>query len=221
MKNILNMNTLIISGGNINITFLKKHLETVIYDNIIVADKGLEAVSQLKITPNHIVGDLDSVNYNIVNHYLNNSDIILHKYAPEKDFTDTDIALNLAIQINSTHITIIGATGTRFDHTLANVHILCYTLAKNIPCEIIDEYNKIYIINSKITLKKSLVYGNFISLIPLTTTVSNLTLTGFKYTLFNYTLEIGKSLGISNEIVDSTATIDFSHGILVVIESKD
>lgn len=215
------MNTLIVTGGNIDIPFLEEHIKTTLYNNIIAVDKGLEAVYKIDLFPNHIVGDLDSVNSIIVEKYLNNSNIALHKYIPKKDYTDTDIAIKLAIELNSTHITIVGATGTRFDHTLANVHILCYALEKNIPCEIIDKHNKIYLINSKTQLDKTRTYGKFISLIPLTTQVYGLTLTGFKYLLNNYTLEIGKSLGISNEILDNVATINLIDGILIVIESND
>lgn len=215
------MNTLIVTGGNIDIPFLEEHIKTTLYNNIIAVDKGLEAVYKIDLFPNHIVGDLDSVNSIIVEKYLNNSNIALHKYIPKKDYTDTDIAIKLAIELNSTHITIVGATGTRFDHALANVHILCYALEKNIPCEIIDKHNKIYLINSKTQLDKTKTYGKFVSLISLTTQVSGLTLTGFKYLLNNYTLEIGKSLGISNEILDNVATINLIDGILIVIESND
>lgn len=215
------MNMLIISGGNIDNNFLKNHLEYNSYNSIIAVDKGLEVIYKLELLPNHIVGDLDSVNPTIVEKYINNPNIIFHKYMPEKDYTDTDIALKLAIELKAEYITIVGATGTRFDHTLANVHILCYALEKNIHCEIIDKYNKIYLINSKTQLSKEHVYGKFISLIPLTTKVCGLSLVGFKYPLNNYTLEIGKSLGVSNEIIDNNAIINFKNGILIVIESKD
>ena len=215
------MNTLIITGGNIDIKFLKEHVEKTNYDNIIAVDKGLEAVYNLSLSPNHIVGDLDSVNCSILEKYSNNSNITLHKYIPEKDYTDTDIALKLAIKLKSTYIAIIGATGTRFDHTLANVHVLCYALENNICCEIIDANNKIYLINTKTELNKNSVYGKFISLIPLTTCVTKLSLTGFKYPLKDYTLKIGISLGISNEIIDNIAIINLKDGILIVVESKD
>ncbi|MCI8352675.1 MAG: thiamine diphosphokinase [Clostridia bacterium] len=103
------MNTLIISGGNVDIEFLNKTLTNFSYDNIIAVDKGLETLYLLKIMPTHIVGDFDSVNKNIINYY-NDKNIPVHKYNPEKDYTDTDIAMKLAINLNSTNITIIGAT---------------------------------------------------------------------------------------------------------------
>ena len=214
------MNTIIISGGNIDIEFLNKTLTNFSYDNIIAVDKGLETLYLLKILPTHIVGDFDSVNETIINFY-NTKNIPIHKYNPEKDYTDTDIAIKLAISLNSTNITIIGATGTRLDHTLANIHILCNCLEKKISCEIIDPHNKIYLIDSKINLEKSTIYGKYISLIPLTSKVLNVTLKGFKYPLQDYTLKIGESLGISNEVVNDVATIEIKEGILIVIESRD
>ena len=103
------MNTLIISGGNIDTEFLNKTINNFSYDNIIAVDKGLESLYLLKILPNHIVGDFDSANKNIINFY-NDKGIPIHQYNPEKDYTDTDIAIKLAISLNSTNITIIGAT---------------------------------------------------------------------------------------------------------------
>lgn len=189
--------------------------------NIIAGDRGLEALYQLKIVPNHIVGDFDSVSPKILEFYKNQSQIIFHTYHPEKDNTDTDIALKLAIGLKSSEITIMGALGRRMDHAIANIHILKDALETNIPCQILDEHNRIYLINKEITLEKNRVYGKYISLIPLTSEVKDLTLTGFKYPLNNYDLPIGTSLGVSNEIVENIAQIKMKKGILIVIESKD
>ena len=189
--------------------------------NIIVGDRGLEALYQLKIIPNHVVGDFDSVSPEILEFYKKQSQIIFHTYNAEKDNTDTDIALKLAIQIKSSEITILGALGKRMDHAIANIHILKDALEANIPCQIIDAYNRIYLINTEKTLEKDKVYGKYISLISLTSTVEGLTLTGFKYPLNKYNLPIGTSLGISNEIIEDIAHIEMEKGILIVIESKD
>ncbi|MBO5478923.1 MAG: thiamine diphosphokinase [Clostridia bacterium] len=215
------MNTLIVSGGNIDLNFLQNYYSNNTNQTIIAVDKGLEALYKLRILPNHIVGDFDSIYIKTLEYYTNNPNIQIHKYIPEKDYTDTDIALNLAINLRSSNITIIGATGSRIDHTLANIHILTSTLKANIPCQIIDSNNKIYLINNSLTLEKSKTYGKYISLIPLTSSIYGLTLKGFKYPLEKATLTIGKSLGISNEIIQDIATINLKEGILIVIESKD
>ena len=92
--------------------------------NIIAGDKGLEALYQLKMIPNHVVGDFDSVSSEILEFYKKQPQIIFHTYRAEKDNTDTDIALKLAIQLKSSKITMLGALGKRMDHALANIHIL-------------------------------------------------------------------------------------------------
>ena len=215
------METLIIAGGEINIKILEKYCVNVSKQNIIAVDRGLEALYQLQMIPNHVVGDFDSVSPEILTFYKNQPRIIFHKFNAEKDNTDTDIALKLAIQLKSSKITILGALGKRMDHALANIHILKDALEANIPCQIIDEHNQIYLINKEMTLEKDKVYGKYVSLIPLTSTVEGLTLTGFKYPLNEYTLPIGTSLGISNEIIEDRAYIKMKKGILIAIESKD
>ena len=189
--------------------------------NIIAGDRGLEALYQLKIIPNHVVGDFDSVSPEILEFYKRQPQIIFHTFNSEKDNTDTDIALKLAIQMKSSKITILGALGKRMDHALANIHILKDALEANIPCQIIDKHNRIYLINKQVELEKDKVYGKYISLVPLTSTVEGLTLTGFKYPLNKYNLPIGTSLGISNEMIEDIAHIEMEKGILIVIESKD
>lgn len=215
------MNTLIVAGGEINLAFLENYYLSKKPDIIIAVDKGLDALNKLNILPNHIVGDLDSVNQSLIESYKNNPEINIHQYQPEKDYTDTDIALKLAICLRSSYITIIGALGKRMDHALANIHILLVALESNIPCELLDDNNRIYLVNNTHTIEKLNTYGKYISLIPLTSSVEGLTLIGFKYSLDNYLLTIGKSLGISNEIIDDIATIFLKKGILIVIESKD
>lgn len=216
------METLIIAGGNIENEDLESYYKDHTSEfNIIAVDKGLEILYKFKLIPNHVVGDFDSVDIGILRYYQNNHQVKFHQYDPEKDNTDTDIAIQLAIQLKSSRITIMGALGKRMDHTIANIHILKYALEAKIPCQILDRHNKIYLIDSHYTFYKSNVYGKYISFIPLTTTVQGITLNGFKYPLRDASLSIGLSLGISNEIVEEIATIELKNGILIAIESKD
>jgi len=217
------LETLIIAGGDIHSEILLKYAITQQEKNIIAVDKGLEALYQYGIIPNHVVGDFDSVDIEILKFYQNYEQVIFHSYNPQKDNTDTDIALRLAIsnELNSSNITIIGALGKRIDHTLSNIHILNYALQAKIPCQIIDERNRIYLIKKNTRLRKSETYGNYISLIPLTTTVEGVTLEGFKYPLQNASFVMGESLGVSNEIIKEVAHITLKEGVLIVIESKD
>lgn len=211
------MKTLIISGGNVTKEILKDVLENNSFDNIIAVDKGLEILDECKIEPNYIIGDFDSVNTRIVNRY-NNANII--KLNPEKDFTDTHMAIKLALEIKSSYIVILGAIGTRIDHTIANIHVLKECMERKIMCEIINENNKIMLINKSCYIDLDKKY-KYVSLIPLTTNVTGVTLKGFKYFLKNATLSIGKSIGVSNEQIEEKAKIELKEGILICIRSRD
>ena len=166
------MNIVIVTGGNINKEFLQKILKENKYDKIIAADKGLEILNKIDIKPDYIIGDFDSVNKEILEYYKN---IPITYLKPEKDFTDTHMALKLAIEQGAKKITITGAIGTRFDHSIANIHILKEALENNIETEIIDEHNKIKLINEDVIIKKDDNY-KYVSLIPLTTQVKRLSL---------------------------------------------
>ncbi len=215
------MKTLIVTGGNVNKDFLLETMNEIKFETIIAVDNGLKILNEINVKPNHIVGDFDTVDEKILNIYSNNETIKIHKYNPIKDNTDTDIAIKLAIELNSDKIIILGGIGTRIDHVLANIHILKYALDRNIECKMMDENNEIQLINKTTVLNKKYITKKYISLIPLTESVEGINLKGFKYELQNGELRIGLSLGISNEIVKEQATIEFEKGILIMIMSKD
>lgn len=212
--------TLIVSGGNIQKESLDKFYLNNKFDNVIASDRGLEALDKYNITPNYIIGDFDSINKKTLDKYINKKDIIIKKLNQEKDYTDTHMAIKLAIELESTDITILGGIGTRIDHTIANIHVLKKALYNNIECKIIDNRNEIQLINKKTILKLNNNY-KYVSLIPLTTKVRGITLKGFKYLLENATLQIGHSIGVSNEQIEELAEIDLKEGILILIKSKD
>ncbi|MBQ2916838.1 MAG: thiamine diphosphokinase [Clostridia bacterium] len=210
--------TLIVSGGNVEDNILDSLKDE--FNYIIASDRGLEVLDKFNVVPNYIIGDFDSIDKNILEKYINNKDIIIKELNPEKDYTDTHMAIKLAIELNSKQITIVGAIGTRIDHTIANIHIIKETLDNNVECKIIDERNEIQLINKRTTLEKDEKY-KYVSLIPLTTKVEGISLKGFKYSLSNATLEIGHSIGVSNEQIQDSAEIDLGEGVLILIKSKD
>lgn len=215
------MRTLIITGGDVNKDFLLKTMNEEKFDIIIAVDNGLKVLNEINVKPNHIVGDFDTVDEKILNQYKNDKSIEIHKYNPIKDNTDTDIAIKLAIELKSDKIIVIGGIGTRLDHVLANIHVLKHAIDSNIECKMLDDNNEIQLINKTMLLNKKELRKKYVSLIPLTEKVDNINLTGFKYELKNGCLEIGTSLGISNEIVKEQAKIEFISGILIMILSND
>ena len=232
--------TLIITGGTINEQFLVEEVKQN-YETIIAVDKGLETALKLNIHTHHIIGDFDSlgtefrdhigdgVATNQKGHASENKtvskcpgpfDTQIHKLNPEKDFTDTHMALKLALELGSTDITIIGWSGTRMDHILGNIQIMKEALEQNVKCRLINETNEIELINKKTIIEADNKY-KYLSLIPLTTNAKGITLKGLKYPLQDAEISIGETIGISNEITEKTASIDIKEGILILIKSKD
>ena len=90
-----------------NKNFLKRHLNNNKYDIIIAADKGLESLDNLNIKADYIIGDFDSINKEILEKYTN-TDTKIQRLNPEKDFTDTYAAIQLALNMKTSKMTIIG-----------------------------------------------------------------------------------------------------------------
>lgn len=219
----MNKKLLIITGGKIEKEYLKRYLSKNKIDITIAVDSGLIIVDRLAINVDHIVGDFDSTPIQIYNKYKDMPNV--HIYSPIKDESDTELALDLAKDLclaeGIKHIDILGGTGNRIDHLLANISLLSKTIDDDISTYIIDEKNKIYIKNSNFSIQKCKQYGDFISLIPFSDKVYKLSLKGFKYQVRGKTLTKGNSLGISNEIIENEGFVELEKGILIVIESKD
>ncbi len=213
---------LIVTGGIIDYEFAGSFLENRTFDKIIAVDGGLAALSRLKLKPDAIVGDFDSVAEDILAEYKNSSDNItweIHK--PEKDETDTELALNTAIGLGCSKLVLLGATGGRMDHFIGNLHLLYACLKKGVEAAIVDEKNWITVIDKGRTFLAETLWGKYISFLPLCGEVKKITLTGFKYPLYEKDIDLGTSLCISNELTGEEGTIVFASGTLICIQSHD
>lgn len=211
----------VISGGNVNVEFLRRFLKENPCERIVCVDGGLAYAYEAGMEVDEIVGDFDTVPKDILEYYQKHSNAHIHSFNPVKDNTDTDIALSLALKWRPAFLYILGAIGSRMDHTLGNIHILKKALGTGTKTYLINENNRISMIESSMQIEKEKQYGTYISFLPFTEKVEHLSLKGFQYPLEDCTMVFGESLGISNEIVDKTAFVTFSKGILLMIEAKD
>ncbi len=217
------MDSVIISGGNINsdfaLDFLKKKKERGLW---IAADRGLEFCSQNGILPDWAVGDFDSVSAEVLEEF-EQKNLKWKRLKPEKDDSDTQSAVNLAIELGSRNIEILGGTGSRVDHILANLGLLAYGSSREISISLVDDHNRISLVHSPGTaLCREKQFGRYVSFFPLGGDVENLTLRGFKYPLNRYHLTVFDSgLTVSNEIVDEEAFVEMTGGLLLMIMSRD
>lgn len=191
---------------------------------LVAADSGMEACIEMGIRPKAVIGDFDSAKTEALSYIekweKDGTKII--RLNPIKDDTDTESAIRFCVkELGVKTITIFGATGTRLDHVFGNISLLGIGEKENIKITLIDKNNRISLKTKSFIIKKEEQFGKYISLFPLGGPVEGLTLKGFFYTLLNHTLTGDTSLCVSNEITDSEATVEFSSGKLLLIESRD
>ncbi|MGN0395424.1 MAG: thiamine diphosphokinase [Coprococcus sp.] len=211
------MTYLIVTGGLVKEQVIDSTLSIYDFDYIIAVDKGIEVCHRADIKPNLIIGDFDSANRSIVQRYKEDCDVITLN--PHKDDTDTEAALIYAIEHEASQIIILGATGSRYDHAMANIGLLKKCTDRNIKAYIIDDHNRISMINKDTRVNKS--EYTYISLLPYGGDVCHVALSGFEYDGDDICFELGTSLGISNSIISDYGDISFQNGYLILYETKD
>lgn len=200
-----------------NYGFCKEYIEQA--DTIICCDGGLEHAKKLAIVPDYIVGDFDSVGEATFVEFQG-KDIPIHQFPTHKDETDMQLGIRLALELGGTDVTIIGGIGNRFDHTLANAHLLLWLLKQGIQARLVDERNVVELMEKEMILSGNV--GDLVSTIPLSMEVKGLTLEGVAYPLTNYDLRLDDELiAVSNVLTKKTAKITAKDGYLFVIRAKD
>lgn len=212
---------LIVTGGTIDIAFAKDFLSQRSYDYVIAADAGLEVLRPLHISPNAVVGDLDTVDKKVLEEYQNQPDIEFEIHKPEKDETDTELALLTAARQGCEAVDILGALGGRMDHAIGNIQLMYQFFCQGMEVNIYDTRNRLYLLGGHKVFHREEVYGKYISFLPMTETVEGLTLRGFKYPLQRRTIGLGTSLCISNELKREEGILELERGVLLCVEAHD
>lgn len=218
-------NCIMITGGRVDLFTLQSIIDRHLEDSCIIAvDKGLESCRKLGIIPDIVVGDFDSANSKVVAYYRKLAKIKTGmqfvNLETHKDFTDTHVGILHAMEIGAENIYIVGATGTRIDHTMANIGLLKVCCDKGVNAWIEDDHNLITMISEGRQINKIEGY-DYISFVPYGGVVTGVTLTGFEYNVQDRTFEIADSLGISNKIVSDDAQIEMEQGYMIVNYSTD
>ena len=213
------MKACILLNGEIKDTnFIKDIIDSEDYRYIICADGGARHLYKLNITPNYIIGDLDSLEEPIIDYYKSKG-VCFKKFPQRKDETDTQLCIHLAKDLGISNIHLIGALGGRIDHTIANINLMYYVKEIGINPIIKNSEEDIYIIDSEsinINGKK----GDIISIIPIKEDVTGVTLEKLEYPLKDATIKFGNPIGISNIMRSNECSIKVNSGSLLIIKNK-
>ncbi len=205
------MRCVIIGGAEINnynniISELKND------DFYIFCDSGLNHADKLKIKPHLIIGDFDS-------HKQPETNIEIIVLPCEKDDTDTVYAVKEAIKRGFNDFLLIGVTGQRLDHTLANISILNMLHSIKKCGKIIDDYSEMQIVsNDTVYIDDKWSYFSLINIFGVT---SGIDVKNAKYPLKDAEITSEYQYGISNEVLSGkTAEVSVKNGKLLLIKVK-
>lgn len=179
-------------------------------DFFIFCDAGLAHSKPLGVEPDLIVGDFDSCS-------KPQTDIETIVLPREKDDTDTFFAVKEAIRRGFRDFVLIGVTGQRLDHTLANVSILLMLDSKGYTGSIIDDYSEMEILSDKTAYIPD-SYSYF-SILAMEKEARGVCERNVKFPLEDAVITCDYQYGVSNEVLPgSIAEVSVREGRLLLIK---
>jgi thiamine pyrophosphokinase len=187
---------------------------------VIAADAGAASLDRLGRTPDRLVGDLDSVSEELVAR-LAAAGVVVDRHPADKDASDTELALAAAIAAGATEIVLLGAIGgTRLDHVLANVLLLADPALGDREVRIVHGPTTVRALGGGHRLALAGVAGDLVTLLPIGGDAIGVRIDGVRWPLAGATLRLGRSRGLSNEVVAPSASVSLERGTLLVVEHR-
>ena len=183
-------------------------------DLVIAADGGYSKLTELGITPDVLVGDMDSLPCRLP---AEGVEIIRHPV--EKDETDAYLAYRIGRERGYTDFMLYGGVGGRPDHTFANYSLLYGAKLDGYNITLVDKDYDIFVINNEsVTLIGE--RGKTFSVFAIGGECSSVTIQGAKYCCESVTLTEAFSLGVSNSFVDTPVYVSAEGGALLIMKEK-
>ena len=207
------MRAFIYTGGTVRTEAITEHPKP--DDLSIAADSGYHTAVALGERIDLLLGDFDSIG-----DVPRDSGIEIQQVPAEKDYTDTQLAVEIAIDRGATDIIIIGGLSGRLDHTLSTLAILEELHARKIYGTVTDGQSRARYMKSSSTLIARSPY-KYLSIIAADEVVKGVDIEGCKYPLKKATLRRCHQFAVSNEITGNVAFIAVKKGGVYIIESRD
>ena len=207
------MRAFIYTGGAVRAEYITEHPKA--DDLCIAADQGYHTAKALGERIDLLLGDFDSIGS-----VPRDEGVEIRQVPAEKDYTDTQLAVEIALERGAEEIIIIGGLSGRLDHTLSTLAILEDLNARGVYCTVTDGQNRVRYMKSTSTLIARSPY-KYLSLIAADEVVKGVDIEGCKYPLKKATLRRSHQFAVSNEITGNVAFISVKKGGVFIIESRD
>ena len=206
------MRAFVFGGGEIFPEYIEERVEA--GDIVVCADSGYKNAVKMGVKIDVLVGDFDSLGK------IPDDVGEVVQVPAEKNQTDTQLAVDIALDRGADEIVIVASTSGRCDHALSSLAILEYLHAKKKIAYIVNGQNRVrFLRDSGVILIRS--QYKYFSVITLDASAKGVSIDGGKYTLKNAKLERGVQFAVSNEIENNAALITVKKGSVYVIESRD
>lgn len=179
-------------------------------DFILCADGGTRHTLALGLTPNLIIGDMDSLPPT-----FNLKPETFIRFPADKNETDLELAIDHALTLYPDQILIFAALGGRMDQTLANIALLSDVRLSTFDVRLTDGVEEIFFCRDQAKVEGR--SGDIVSLIPWQGEVTGVFTENLRWHLNHETLYPDKTRGISNEMTAEVATISIQSGLLLIV----
>ncbi|NLB53477.1 MAG: thiamine diphosphokinase [Syntrophomonadaceae bacterium] len=186
-------------------------------DIVLCADGGANYAYQMGITPDCILGDLDSIDPQVKDYFISQK-VLFKEFPPAKDFTDTQLTLELAWELGADEIICLGTLGGRLDHTMANLYSCMEAARQGKKIIHFGPQVTVYMITGPLRLRGR--RGDTVSLIVLSEKAEGVTLQNFVYPLTDALLLKENPYAVSNRMADDTAEINLASGVIAVFHYR-
>ena len=186
-------------------------------DHVICADGGTRHALTLGVTPNLVIGDMDSADGDALQK-LREHGVTVETFPEDKNETDLELAINRAIELSPMQIVIVAALGGRLDQTLANITLLTDLRLSSFDVRLDDGVEEIFLCRDQVEVQG--MSGDIVSLIPWQGAVSEVATNNLKWPLRKETLYADKTRGVSNEMTGDTASVSIGSGLLLIVHRR-
>lgn len=180
---------------------------------VLAVDGAADLLFREGMTPDVLIGDFDTASEESVSALAAKGALIV-RLPEHKNMTDTEAAVDYVLGAGADDITILGALGSRADHTLSNIGMLLRAQKGGAACRISDEINELAIASGEYSMEG--FPGQTVSILPLTGDLT-VTASGLEYPLEQLALPFGSSRGVSNRMKDKNAHLSISGGIALIV----
>lgn len=208
------MRAILVAGGTVDEEKLRKALKERVY--VAAADSGAEALEKLLTTPDLLIGDFDSISDDTLDNYQKKG-IECVKFPPEKDASDSELALSILKDRGYDEIEFFGALGGRWDHSVSNLFLIYRLYQESVRVHLRGDCD-VRILTGTTKIEKSSRYFSLFRISPEKTVIS---IRGAKYDLEREELPWASSLGLSNEWKEDVAEITVHEGAALLIENDE